>query len=131
MLDTYLVQSYGLKLACDAVHSLADTDDKTAMYDKLGKLRAALVAITPMPQEQLCKVTKLVDGEIGCETRLPSFFAHNADSNVRGLDHRHIITSVTDTADALLGIILDEAGDFGFLSRRTAACDYCREKDCG
>ena len=40
-------------------------------------------------------------------------------TNIGSLDHAHIVSAVTNTANSFLGISSDHTSDVGFLSRRT------------
>ena len=127
------------------------------MDDKLRELGTPLVRVAPVPDQELGEVAELVDGEIGGERGLTSLLADDADTwergvsrikssekrhhtqlhvheqggtartDIGGLNHRNIVTSVSDAAHSLLGMSADQAGDVGFLRRRTTARDDGRE----
>lgn len=48
-------------------------------------------------------------------------------TNVCGLDHADIISSIAYAAHSFLGVMSDEASDIGLLCRRASACNYCRK----
>lgn len=98
------------------------------MDDKLRQLRAPLVAVSAVPNKQLHQVVELLNREVGCQTCLAAFLAHDADTNVGGLDHRHVISAISYAAHALLCILFDELGDLGLLRRRATAGDHCRQQ---
>ena len=43
------------------------------------------------------------------------------------LDHGHVVSSVADAADPLLGVRADQPGNVGLLGRAAPACDDARE----
>ena len=99
-----LIQRIRLKRRSNRVHSLANTDNQTAMNDKLAQLRRPLVRVPSMPNKQLDKVAELLDAEVRRERGLAAFFADDADAYVGGLDHGDVVAAVADAADALLGV---------------------------
>ena len=44
-------------------------------------------------------------------------------TNIRSLDHAHVIPAISDAANALLGVIPDKPGDVCLLRRRAPACN--------
>ena len=118
---TNLVKTLRLKLQRNTVHSLTNRNNQATMDDKLRQLRAALIAVPSVPHQQLGQMVELLDREIGRQTSLPTFLAHNTHAHVRGLDHGNIVSAVADAAHALLGVLLDQLGDLGFLGGRAAA----------
>jgi len=48
-------------------------------------------------------------------------------TNVGSLDHTNVVSSIPDTAYALLGMFSDKTGDVGLLGRRTPTGDHRRE----
>ena len=48
-------------------------------------------------------------------------------TNIGGLYHTYVISSVADTAHTLLGMLSDKTGDVSLLGRRTPACYHRRE----
>lgn len=90
------------------------------MDDELGELGGPLVTVPAVPNEELGEVAELFDGEVGSQTCLPTFLTDNTHTNIGGLDHRDIVTTISNAADALLGVSSDELGHVGFLSRRTS-----------
>ncbi len=110
-----LVERDGLESTRDAEHGLAHADDQAAMDDELGEFGASLVAVSTVPHEQLGKVAELLDGEVGGETCLVTFFTDNANPHVRGLDHRYVVAAVADAADAFFCLEPDQLRHVGFL----------------
>jgi hypothetical protein len=48
-------------------------------------------------------------------------------TNVSGLDHAHVVPTITNAAHALLSKTPDEPGDICLLRRRTSTCDNGRK----
>lgn len=48
-------------------------------------------------------------------------------TDVCGLDHADIVSAVAYAANSFLGVLADQTGDVGFLSRRASTCDYSGE----
>lgn len=84
---TYSVQSNRLKLAGNAEHRLADTDDETTMDDELRQLCASLVAVPSMPYKQLREIAELLNREVRRKAGLSTFFTDYANSNISRLNH--------------------------------------------
>ena len=114
---TYSVESVWLELARDAEHSLTHRDEETSMDDELSELRTSLVAIPPMPDEQLSQMAELGDGEISRERGLSAFLSHNTNTHVCRLNHAHIVAPVTNAADPFSCVRPDQLGNLGFLHR--------------
>jgi hypothetical protein len=83
-----------------------------------------------MPDEQFHKIAKLFDGEICGERGLLAFLAYDTDAHVGGLNHGYIVTSVTDTAYTLLGVVTDEVCDICFLRWRAPTSYHGGELHC-
>jgi len=60
--------------------TLNDTDDETTMDDELSELRTTLVRVSTVPNEKFRQVAELVDGEIGSERSLSTFFPNDTDT---------------------------------------------------
>jgi hypothetical protein len=115
--------------------------------DELGEFRRALVRVTTVPEEEFGQVGELVDGEIGSEGGLTAFFADDTDAcsgggqsalsmrgersehrrkgrtDISSLNHRNIISSISNAANPLLRLLADQTSDIGFLSGRAPAGD--------
>ncbi|KAI6763055.1 hypothetical protein HG530_009035 [Fusarium avenaceum] len=91
------------------------------MDDKLRELSAPLVTVTTMPDQELNKMTELLNGEIGRQTSLSTFFTNNTNTNIGSLDHRDIIATIANTADTLLGVFSNKLGHLRFLERQALA----------
>lgn len=124
---SYLVQSNGLKIAGDTEHCLAHRYHKTSVHHKLRQLRTSLVRIPPMPNKKLCKMAELLDREIGRERGLSSFLTDDTNAHVCGLNHRHVVSTVSNTTDALLGELADQTGNVSLLGRRATARNHGRK----
>ena len=74
---------------------------------------------------------ELGDGKICGQRSLTAFFAYDADTNVGGLDHRHVIATVADASDSFLGMLSNEESDVCFLSGRATASDHGWQMDGG
>jgi hypothetical protein len=61
---------------------------------------------------------KLEYGKVCRETSLLSFFADNTHADVRNLNHTDVVSSVANATYPLSRGLLDENGNFGFLSWR-------------
>jgi hypothetical protein len=96
--------------------------------DELSELCRTAVRVAAMPHEELREVAELGDGEVGSKGCLLSFFSNDSDTctrqglkipfgisiggvggltNVSGLYHTDIITTVSDTANPFLGVVSD------------------------
>ena len=60
---------------------------------------------------------------------MPSFFANDAYANVGRLDHRNVVATVADAADALFGEGSNQFGYISLLGWRTTARHYGRQVD--
>ena len=125
---TNFVKSNGLEFASDAEHGLADADDKTSMNDELSQLRTPLVAVSSMPYQKLRQMAKLLDGKVRSKTCLTTFFPNNPYTDVCGLDHGHIVPSISNATDTFPGMCTNEVSNLGFLGRRASTCNHCRKK---
>src|SRR3990167_5653604 len=66
------------------------------------------------------------DGEMGIEgneRRECTFFSFNTNTNMSGLDHADIITTVSNTCYLLAGCFLDELNNLGFLGGGATTAD--------
>ena len=124
---TYPIQGDWLEPTGNAEHGLTDADDETSMDDELGQLGTSLVAVPTVPDQKFGQMAELLDGEVGCEAGLMALLADDADADVGGLDHGHVVAAVADTADPLSRVRPDQLGDLGLLCRRASACDDSRE----
>jgi len=98
---TYAIQSVGPQLARNAEHDLAHAHNDTPMDDELREFGTALVAVSAMPDEEFRQISELHDGEVRGQGSLLAFLANDADSNVCGLDHAHVIAAIANAANAL------------------------------
>ena len=73
-----------------------------------------------MPEQQTSKVLEFSYGEVCKSSCLTRFSTHNADANVRLLDHIHIVKPITDGQDSLLVIekLFDKIHCISLLLRR-------------
>ena len=78
-----------------------------------------------MDQDRLLEMFEFSEGNIRCPDRSPALPAHDAEANVRLLDHGHVIAPVTNGCShrAARGA-LDKFDDLGLLQRRQAAADH-------
>jgi hypothetical protein len=121
--QTNLVQAFWLEFDGNTIHGLADTDNETSMNDKLSQFCTALITVTTVPYEEFCKMAELLDGEIGGKTCLTAFLSNNSNSDIRGLNHRNIIASITDATDSLFSVLANQFGNVCFLGWRTSTGD--------
>jgi hypothetical protein len=104
---TYAIQSVRPQLARNAEHDLAHAHDDTPMDDELSEFGTALVTVSAMPDEKFRQISELHDGEVRGQGRLLPFLANNADSNICGLDHAHVVAAITNATNALSRMALD------------------------
>ena len=83
-----------------------------------------------MPDEQFDEVAELLDRKVCRERSLTALLADDTNTDIGGLDHGDVVSTVADAAHAFLGVGADEAGDVGFLGRAAAAGDYGGKLDC-
>lgn len=50
------------------------------MNDELGQFSRSFIRVAPMPDQELCQMAKLRDGEIRCKGSLLSLLAYNPDA---------------------------------------------------
>jgi len=77
------------------------------MDDELGQGGASFVGQSAVPDDQLFDVAESLDRKIGSERGLHAFLAYDSKSDVRFLDHCHIITTVTDAGNDFASEVLD------------------------
>ena len=75
-----------------------------------------------MNQQKLLQKPKLTNRYIRRSRRLQSFDSGDSDSDVRGLDHRDVVRSISDCEEDRFEVLLDELYDERFLERRDSAC---------
>ena len=76
------------------------------MEHKLGQYSRTAVGQATVPEHKLAELTELFKGKVTCEGSLKAFFTLNADAHIRLHDHTDIISTVTDTSDALASCVL-------------------------
>lgn len=60
-----------------------------------------------MPENELLQVAELEQTKISGKACLHSFSSNNADSDVCFLDHRNIVTAISDTGNQFLCVDFD------------------------
>ncbi|KAH3665255.1 hypothetical protein OGATHE_004070 [Ogataea polymorpha] len=73
---------------------------------------------------ELCHVLELADRKVCAARCLHAFHAADADANVRGLDHRHVVGTVSDRQKQRTLLALHEPHHKRFLQRRHTAADH-------
>ena len=73
--------------------------------------------------DEPCNVRKLCDGKVCSERGLLALFAFDADANVCGQDHAHVVATVADGCCCVARVLLHEADDGSLLCGRAAAAD--------
>lgn len=122
-------ETLGVKVAGDAVHGLAGADDETTVHDELGEFGGSFVGVAAVPDEEFGEMVELCDAKVGCQGGLTTLLTDNADSDISGLDHGDVVSTVADTADTLFGVLADEIRYFGLLSWRAPTGNNRREQD--
>jgi hypothetical protein len=70
-----------------------------------------------MPQNELTEVAELSQAKVRRKTCLHPFFSNNTNSNVSFLDHRDIVSSISDTSNSLASLYAQVLSYDSFLSR--------------
>ena len=76
-----------------------------------------------MHEEQLREEPELADGVVRGREGLGALTPIDADADVGGLDHAHVVGAVADGERALLGARLHELDQLGLVLGRGAAAD--------
>jgi hypothetical protein len=61
-------------------------------------------------------MAELFDRKVGCKTSLTAFFPDDSDTDVSCLNHRDIVSAISNAANTFLRIFTDEFRNVGFLS---------------
>lgn len=76
-----------------------------------------------MHKQQFSEISELTNGNICTPRSLETFDTADTDTNVCGLDHRNIVSTVADGEEESLEVTLDELDDESLLERRDTAAD--------
>ncbi|KAG7832737.1 hypothetical protein KL943_004678 [Ogataea angusta] len=86
--------------------------------------RQPLVRPRAVHEQQLLEVLELADRKVCAACGLHAFHAADADADVRGLDHRHVVGAVADRQQQRALLALHEPHHQRLLQRRHTAADH-------
>lgn len=94
----------------------ANGESRTLMNVKLGIVDKVNAKLTTMPEKESSEIFELGNGVIRESSSLVSLFSEDTDTNIGGLDHVHIVGTISNTQrSALLKLVSDHCDDFSFL----------------
>mmetsp|Transcript_57637 Transcript_57637/g.153514 ORF Transcript_57637/g.153514 Transcript_57637/m.153514 type:complete len:292 (+) Transcript_57637:1293-2168(+) len=90
-----------------------------------GKLGHAFVVPATMYQQETCEIPELTYGKVGVVYCLKTFTTSHAHSNLRFLNHRHVIRTIANghRHRCRLDAPTDQTDHLSLLQRRNSACD--------
>lgn len=114
------------KFSCSFPKHQGRRKHHTSVDDKLWKRGRILVSVASMDEEETSDMWELSYAEVRGEASLSTFFTHNTDADVSGLDHRDVVTTIANCCHHSIGVRLQQPRDARLLSGWGATHHHCR-----